>query len=104
MEVHNVAQGIRPCGKVHGFRPAGPSVEQLLAHALREVSNGSIRNAMLKVCIYPTKSELLSCVVACSALGIVVETLMVTVVMKDLDPVLCGVLFKGKLGGHCFLR
>ncbi len=89
---------------MHCLRPVGKSVEQLLAHVLREVANGSLSNAILKVCIYPTQSELLSCIMACSAKGIVVETSLVAVVMKDLDPVLCSILFKGKLGSHCFLR
>ncbi len=77
-------------------------MEQLLAHALREVANSSLSNAILKRCIYPTQVELLSCVVACSAEGIVMETSVIAVVMKDLGPVLCGILFKGKLDGHCF--
>ncbi len=79
-------------------------MEQLLACIFREVANGSLSNAILRVCIYPTKGELLSCIMACLVEGAVVELPIVVVLVKNLDPVLCGVLFKGKLGSHCFLR
>ncbi len=79
-------------------------MEQLLACALREVANDSLSDAILKVCIYPTKGVLLLCNVACLAEGVVVVLPIVAVVVKNLDPMLCSILFKGKLGGHCFLR
>ncbi len=74
-------------GKMHCFRPVNTSVEQLLARALWEVSHGSLSNAILKVCVYPTKGEILSCVVACPAEWIVKETPVITVVVvEDLTP------------------
>ncbi len=85
MEVRCVAQGIWPQGKVHCLRPAGASVEQLLAHALREVANVSLSNAILKMGMYPAKGELLSCVMACSAEGVVMETPIVTVVIASVQ-------------------
>ncbi len=52
--------------------------------------------------IYPTKDELLSCIMACPAERVVVEVPLVTVVVEDFYPVLCSKLFKGDFGGHCF--
>ncbi len=42
-------------------------MEQLLVRALLEVANGSLGNAILEMRVYPTKGELLSCVVTCLA-------------------------------------
>ncbi len=62
-------------------------MEQLLAHALQEVLDGSLGNAILEVAIYPTKGELLPCVMACLSEDVVVEASVVAMVVKDLDPV-----------------
>jgi hypothetical protein len=48
-------QGIHPQVKVHCLRPAGISVEQLLARSLQEVTNGLLGNAILEVRVYATK-------------------------------------------------
>ncbi len=60
-------------------------------------------NAILKVVIDPTEGKLLPCVMACLSEGVVVKTSIVTVVMEDLDSMLCSVLLKGKLGGKSFV-
>jgi hypothetical protein len=65
--------------------------------------NGLLGNAVLKVCLHATKGELLSRIVACLLEGAVVELPVATVVVQFLGPVFCSVMFKGKLGGHCFL-
>ncbi len=78
-------------------------MEQLLALAFREVLDGLLGDAILKVGIYPTKGELLPCVVACLLEGVVTEASVVAVVVQDFDSVFCCVLFKGKLGGECFV-
>ncbi len=59
--------------------------------------------AILKVGIYPTKGELLPCIVACLSKGVVVEASIVTVVVQDFDSMFCRILFEGKLGGKCFV-
>ncbi len=79
-------------------------MEQLLVRPLRVVPNGSLNDVILKVCIYLSKSELLSCIVAFLAEAVVVELPIVAVVVKNPDPALCSILFKGKLGDNCFLR
>ena len=40
---------------------------------------------------------------ACLLEVVVMEASIVIVVMEDLDSVFCSILFKGKLGGECFL-
>jgi hypothetical protein len=39
-------------------------MKQLLTHALREVADGSLGNAILKVCFYTTEGKLLALFVA----------------------------------------
>ena len=80
MEVYGIAQDKWPQGKVDCRGPASMSMQELLMHALREVGNGSLSNAILEVCIYATKAELLPCIMACLLEGVVVEPPIVTVV------------------------
>ncbi len=49
---------------MHCLRPASTSVQQLLVHALREVADGLLGNAILKVCIHATEGKLLALFVA----------------------------------------
>ncbi len=58
-------------------------------------------DAILKMGIDPTEGELLPCIVACLLEGVVVKTSIVTVVMEDLDSMLCSRLLEGKLGNKC---
>ncbi len=102
MKVCGIAQGVWPQGKVDHLWPVGARVEQLLARTLREVSDGLLGNAILEVGVYPTKGELLSCIVACLLEGVVVKAPVVAVVVHDFDSVFSCVLFKSKLGGECF--
>jgi hypothetical protein len=60
-------------------------------------------DVIMKVGIDPTEGELLSCVVACLSEGVVVKTSVVTVVMEDLDSMLCSILLEGKLGSKSFV-
>ncbi len=69
----------------------------------QEVSDGLLGNAVWEVGIYPTEGELLPCFVACLSEGIVVKASIVAMVVYNFDSVFCRVLFKGKLGGECFL-
>jgi hypothetical protein len=82
---------------MHCLRPASVSVEQLLARTLQEVTYGSLSDAILEMHVYPTKDELLSCIMACLAECVVVEMPVVTVVVEDFYSVLCSKLFKAIL-------
>jgi hypothetical protein len=66
--------------------------------------NGLLSNAILEVCIYATKGELLLHIVAGLLEGIVVKLPIVAVVMLDPDAMFCGILFKGLFDGDCFCR
>ncbi len=66
--------------------------------------DGSLGNAVLKVGIYPTKGELLPCVMAFLLEGVVMEASVVAMVAQDFDSVFCRILFEGKLGSKCFVR
>jgi hypothetical protein len=77
-------------------------MEQLLPCAFREVLDGSLGNAILKLSIEPTEGELLPCIVAPLLEGTVMEASVVAVIMEDLDSMFCSVLLEGKLGGECF--
>ncbi len=72
--------------------------------AFREVLDGLLGDAILKVGIYPTEGELLPCVAACLLEGIVMESIVVAVVVHDFDPVLGRILYKDVLGSKCFVR
>ncbi len=78
-------------------------MEQLLLCAFREVMDGLLGDAILKVGIDPTEGELLPCVVAHLLEGVVMEAPIVAVIMEDLDSMFCSKLLKGKLGGECFI-
>jgi hypothetical protein len=64
VEECGIAQGVWPKWKVHCLWPASVSVQQLLAHALQEVADGLLRDAILKVCINATEGKLLALLVA----------------------------------------
>jgi hypothetical protein len=78
------------------------SVEKLLACALQETLYGSLNDAILEMHVYPTKGELLSCIVACLAECVALEMPIVTVVVEDFNPMLCGKLFKDIFCDYCF--
>ncbi len=100
MEVHGIAQCIWPQSNVDCLRPASARVEQLLACALREITDGLLGYVVLEVRIYATKGELLSCIMTCLLEGIVVESPIVAVVVKDVHSVFGRVLHKSKLGAE----
>ncbi len=76
---------------------------ELLALTFREVSDGSLGNAVLEEGIYPTEGKLLPCIVARLLEGVVMESSIVTVVVQDFDSVFYRILLKGKLCGKCFI-
>ncbi len=61
--------------------PVGARMEQLFPRAFREVPDGLLGNAILKVGIDSTKGELLPCVVACLLEGVVVEVSIVAIIV-----------------------
>ncbi len=71
---------------MHCLWPASVGVKQLLLRALQEVTNSSLGNAILEMRVYPTKGELLSCVVACLAECVVKEMPISIVVVEDFYP------------------
>ena len=81
MKVGCIAQGIWPQSKVECLQPAGMHMEQLLPCAFREVSDGSLGNAILEVGIYPTEGELLPCFMACLSKGVVVKVSIVAMIV-----------------------
>jgi len=74
-------------------------VEQLLARALREITDGALGDAILEVGIHAAEGELLSCVVAGLLEGIVVEAPVVAVVVEYLHAVLDSECLEGAFGG-----
>ncbi len=56
-------------------------MEQLLPCTFQEVLDGSLRDAVLEVGIYPTEGELLPCFVACLLEGVVMEASVVAMVV-----------------------
>jgi hypothetical protein len=76
-------------------------MKQSLAHALCEVADGSLGDAILEVRIQATKGELLLCIVTCLWEGVVVDFPIAAVVVEDFHSMFGHVLLKGKLGGEC---
>jgi hypothetical protein len=64
VEEHDIAQGVWPQHKVNCLRPASASMQQLLVHALREITDGALGDAILEMGIYATEGELLAPFVA----------------------------------------
>ncbi len=64
--------------------------------------DGLLGDAILEVGVYPTKGELLPCIMACLSEGIVMKLPIIAVIVHDFDSVLGCVLFKSELGGKCF--
>ncbi len=95
MKVGCISQGIWPQCKVDCLWPAGAHMEQLLLCAFREVPDGLLGDAILKVGIDPTEGELLPCVVVGLLEGIVMEAFVVAVRINDLESMFCSVLHKG---------
>ncbi len=104
MEVHGVAQRIWPQSKVDSLGPVGVRIEQLLAHALQDIADGLLSEAILEVPIYATKYELLSCIMTCLLEGVLMESPLVAVVVEDFHSVFSRVLLKGKLCNKCLFR
>ena len=84
---------------MHCLWPASVCVEQLLARALREIVDGALGDAILKVGIHATEGELLSRIVAGLLEGVVLEVPVVAVVVEDLHAVLSSECLEGTFGG-----
>ncbi len=77
-------------------------MQQLLAHALREILDGALGDSIFEVSAYATEGELLACVVACLLERIVRESTIVAVIMLNFDAVLGGKGLEGAFGGKGF--
>ncbi len=102
MEEHGIAQGVWPQRKVNCLCPASTSVQQLLVHALQEIADGALGNAILEVSVYATEGELLLRVMARLLELIVGESTVVTVIMLIFYAVLGGKGLKGAFGSNGF--
>ncbi len=102
MEECGIAQGVWPKREVHCLQPASASVQQLLAHALQEVADGALGNAILEVSVYATEGELLALFVACLLECIVGKPTVVAVVMLNFYTMLGGKGLEGAFGGNGF--
>ena len=65
MEERGITQCIGPQCEVHRCRPSSPGMQQLLACAFREVADGVLGDAILKVGVHATEGMLLARVVTC---------------------------------------
>ncbi len=77
-------------------------VQQLLARALQEITDGALGDAILEVGIYATEGELLARIVARLLECIVRESTVVAVIMLNFYAVLGGEGLKGMFGGNGF--
>jgi hypothetical protein len=79
-------------------------IEELLPHALAEVMDGLLRNAILEVGIDPAKGKMLSLGAVTILESVVHEMSIVTMVMEDADAMLLGEMLKCALSFDCFFR
>ncbi len=75
---------------MHCLWPASASVKQLLTRALREVADGLLGDAILKVCVYATEGKLLALFVAGLFECIIGKLPVVAMVMLNFYAVLGG--------------
>jgi hypothetical protein len=85
---------------VHCLQPASASVKQLLMHALREVVDCLLGNAILIVCVYATEGKLLALFVTGLFERVVEKLPIVAMVMLNLYTILGGKGIKGTFGGN----
>ena len=84
-------------------RPAGARVQELLARAVRQVANRAFRDPILEMGVHAAQSKSLSRSLACLFEGVVLESAIVAVVMRNFDAVVGGELLEGALGLDCFV-
>jgi hypothetical protein len=77
-------------------------MQRLLAHALQEIADGSLGDAILEMGIYATEGELLARFVARLLERIVGESTIVAVIMLIFYAVLSGEGLEGAFGGNGF--
>ncbi len=75
-------------------------MKQLLTHALREVTDGSPGDAILKVCVYATEGKLLALFMAGLFECIIGKSSVVAMVMLNFYAILGGKGLKGAFGGN----
>jgi hypothetical protein len=87
-----------------GSRPSMPCVEQLLSHALTEVTNGLFGYSSLKMSIDAAEGKSLICICACVLEVIIGESTIVAMVVKNLHAMLFSEVLEGLLGIDCLLQ
>ncbi len=75
---------------MHCLQVASASVKQLLTRALREVVDGLLSNAILKVCVYATEGKLLALFVTGLFECVIGKLPIVAMVMLNFNAVLGG--------------
>jgi hypothetical protein len=93
-----IAQGVWPECKVHC--PGSTSVKQLLLCTLREVADGLLGDAILKVSIYATEGKVLVLFMAGLFEYVVRKLPVVAMVLLNFYAVLGGKGLKGAFGGN----
>ena len=104
MEERGITQCVGPQCEVHRCGPLSPGVQQLLACAFGEVTDGALGNAILKVGVLATEGKLLARVMTCLFEGVVGKSPIVTVVVVDSDTVFGSKGLEGAFGGDGFNR
>ncbi len=79
-------------------------MQQLLARALQEVADGSLGDAILKVCVYATESKLLVLFVAGLFERVIRKLPIIAMVMLNFYTILGGEGPKGAFGGNSLNR
>ncbi len=85
---------------MHCLRPASASVKQLLTPALREVADGLLGDAILKMCVYAAEGKLLALFMAGLFECIIGKSSIVAMVMLNFYAILGGKGLKGAFGGN----
>ncbi len=89
---------------MNGSGPSLPHMEKLLPHALAEIADSLLCNAILEVGINTTKGKLLSFSAATVLEGVVHKASIVAVVVEDADDMLLSKVLKCTLSIHCLFR
>jgi hypothetical protein len=87
-----------------GGWPSLPRMEELLSHALAEITDSLLHDAVLEGDINTAKGKAMSLCAATVLEGVVRKTFIVAVVVKDADAMLLGKVLKCTLSVHCLFR
>ena len=98
MKEGSVPEGIWPQSKVDCSWPSGASVEKLLACTVGKVTNGTLRDPILEMCIDAAEGKSLLGHLACCLEIVVCEMAIVAMIMLNANTVLLGKTLEEALG------